>query len=121
MVMVCATHGSAPDTFYTLFAWLSQGAGITGTRYSPERAHLTGFQLADRVMLTGEPAVAWPETLAHVPVGEAVTGLWLDEGEALSLLWEATNRSPYHMPVVEDGDSRYRIILQVPGVSWLEP
>jgi hypothetical protein len=56
------------------------------------------------------------------PVSEAVTGLWLDEREALSLLWEATNRSPYHMPVVEDGNGRYRIIiLQVPGVSWLEP
>jgi hypothetical protein len=118
---VCATHGGAPDTFYTLFEWLSQGAGKTGTLYSPERAYLTGFQLADTVMLNGEPVVAWPPTLAHVPVSEAVTAFWLDEGEALSLLWEATNRSPYHMPVVEDGDGRYRIILQVPGVSWLEP
>jgi hypothetical protein len=68
-----------------------------------------------------DPDVVWPESLANVPVAEAVTGLWLDEGEALRLLWEATNYSPYHMPVVGDGDERYRIILQLPGVSWIEP
>jgi HSP20 family molecular chaperone IbpA len=55
------------------------------------------------------------------PGSEVVTGLWFNEREALSLLREVTNRSPYHMSVVEDGDGRYRIILQVPGVSWLEP
>lgn len=118
---VCATHGGAPDAFYALFDWFSQGAGMSGALYWPERAYLTGFQLADTVTPLLEPDLGWPESLANVPVAEAVTGLWLDEGEALRLLWEAANHSLYHMPVVGDGDKRYRIILQLPGVSWIEP
>jgi hypothetical protein len=118
---VCTTHGGAPDTFNALFAWLSQGAGMSSALYWPERANLTGFQLAETVTPLSEPDLVWPESLANVPVAEAITGLWLDDGEALRHLWEATNRNPYHMPVVEDGDARFRIILQVPGVSWIEP
>ena len=118
---VCATHGGAPDTFYALFAWLSQGAGTSGALYWPERAYLTGFQLPDTATPLPEPDVAWPESLANVPVAEAIVGLWVEEGGTLRLLWEAANQNPYHMPVVEDGDARFRIILQVPGVSWIEP
>jgi hypothetical protein len=118
---ICVTHGSALEAFYPLFGWFSQGAGTSGSLYSPERAYLTGFQLADSAAPLPEPDVAWPESLADVPVAEAVTGLWLEEGEALRVLWEATNRNPYHMPVVGNGDERYRIILQLPGLSWIEP
>lgn len=118
---VCAIHGGAPDAFYTLFAWIAQGAGMSGSLYSPDRAYLTGFELVDLAAPLPEPDVAWPESLANVPVTEAITGLWLDEGETLRLLWEATNRNPYYIPIVEDGDGHYRIILQIPALSWIEP
>jgi len=118
---VCATHGGATDTFNALFGWLSQGAGMNGVQNWPERVYQTGFQLVDTVTLLPEPDAAWPESLAHVPVGEAINGLWLDEGETLGLLWEATNRNLFHMSVVDDGDGCYRLILQVPGVSWIAP
>lgn len=118
---VCATHGGAPDAFFTLFDWLSNGSGTVGIPYRPERAYLTGFQLEDTSVSLPEPDLTWPETIADVPLGEAINGLWLDDEEALQLLWEAANRNPYHMPVVADGDARFRIILQVPGVSWIEP
>jgi hypothetical protein len=117
---VCETHGGAPGAFYTLFDWLSQGAGANGTPYLPQTAYLTGFRLEDTGVPLPEPEVAWPRTLSHIPVGDAINGLWI-EGEDLIPLWEAANQSPYHMPVVEDKNRRYRVILQVPGVSWIEP
>ncbi len=117
---VCETHGGAPGAFDTLFDWLSQGAGANGTLYLPETAYLTGFRLEDTGVPLPEPEVAWPRTLSHIPVGDAISGLWI-EGEDLLPLWEAANQNPYHMPVVEDNNDRYRVILQVPGVSWLEP
>lgn len=118
---VCAAQGGAPGAFYTLFDWLSQGADTDGTLYRPETAYLTGFQLDARTVPPPEPDVPWPERLTHIPIGVAITGFWLDDADALQDLWEATNRSPYRMPVVGDEDGRYRIILQVPGVSWIEP
>ena len=117
---VCATHGGAPDAFFALFDWLSLGAGATGIPYRPERAYLTGFQLEDTSISLSEPDLTWPGTLARVPLDEAISGIWIDD-EGLQLLWEATNRASYHMPVVADRDARFRIILQVPGVSWIEP
>jgi hypothetical protein len=117
---VCETHGGAPDAFYTLFDRLSQGAGANDAPYLPQTAYLTGFRLEDTGMLLPESEVAWPLTLFHIPVGDAINGLWI-EGEDLIPLWEAANQSPYHMPVVEDKNGRYRVILQVPGVSWIEP
>jgi hypothetical protein len=117
---VCETHGGAPDAFYTLFDWLSQGAGAAGTPYLPQMAYVTGFRLEDTGVPLPEPDVAWPQALSHIPVGDAINGLWL-EGEDLVPLWQAANQSPYQMPVVEDGNGRYRVILQVPGVSWIEP
>lgn len=119
--MVCATHGGAPEAFYTLFDWLSHGAGKNGTPYRPATAFLTGFQLEGANGPLPGPDLIWPETLSHAPVNEAIDGFWLDEGEALQALWEATNRNLHHMPVIEHGGNRYRIILQVPGVSWIEP
>lgn len=118
---VCETHGGAPDAFYTLFDWLSLGAGNNGSLYRPEIAYVTGFQLDDAAVASFEPDLAWPQTLAHIPVAEILDGFWLDESEALQLLWEATNANLHHMPVVADGDDRYRIILQIPGVSWIGP
>jgi len=117
---VCETHGGAPDAFYALYDRLSQGAGLNGAPYLPQTAYLTGFRLEDTGVLLPEPEVAWPRTLSHIPVGDAVNGLWIEEGD-LTPLWEAANQSPYHMPVVEDNNGRYRVILQVPGVSWIEP
>jgi len=117
---VCETHGGAPDAFYTLFDWLSQGAGADGVPYLPRTAYLTGFRLEDTGVPLPEPDVAWPQTLSHIPVGDAINGLWLEE-EDLAPLWEAANQSPYHMPVVEDDNGRYRVILQVPDVSWIKP
>ena len=119
---VCAAHGSAaPSAFYALFDRLAHGAGQSGQPYRPQRAYLTGFRLEAGDGPLPAPDVAWPAALAHLPVSEAIAGTWLEDGDGLQSLWQAANRSPYYMPVVAGDDGRYRIILQVPGASWMEP
>jgi hypothetical protein len=118
---VCETHGGAPIAFYTLFDRLSQGAGYSGIAFHPDRAFVTGFQLEELVAPRPEPELTWRETQIHLPITRALSGFWLEEGETLRVLWEAANHDPYHMPIVEDGDSLYRLILQIPGASWIEP
>lgn len=118
---VCETHGGAPVAFYTLFDHLSQGAGYTGTIFHPNRAFVTGFRLEDLAGPRPAAAFTWEETQASFPVSRVLSGIWLEDDQTLRLLWEAANRDPYHMPVVEAGDNLYRLILQVPGASWFEP
>jgi hypothetical protein len=121
METVCETHGGAPSPFYTLFDHLSQGAGYNGTLFHPDRAFVTGFGPADLAGPQLAAALTWEETQASFPVSRVLSGIWLEDGPALRLLWDAANRDPYRMPVVEDGDNLYRLILQVPGASWIEP
>jgi hypothetical protein len=56
-----------------------------------------------------------------MPVGETIEGYWLDDEVTLRVLWQAVNHNPYRMPVVGSEGDRYRLILQIPGVSWIEP
>ena len=118
---VCETHGGTPVAFYNLIDRLSQGAGHSGNRYRPARAFVSGFQLGNVTGTRPAAALTWEETQAEGPATRILSGFWLEGSETLRLLWEAANEDPYHMPVVEDGDNLYRIILQVPGVSWIEP
>jgi hypothetical protein len=118
---VCETHGGAPSAFYTLFDHLSQGAGYNGTLFHPDRAFVTGFGPAELAAPQLAAALTWEETQASFPVSHVLSGIWLEDGRTLQLLWDAANRDPYRMPLVEDGDQLYRLILQVPGVSWIEP
>lgn len=118
---VCETHGGAPSAFYMLFDHLSQGAEYNGTLFHPDRAFVTGFRLEDLVGPRPAAELRWEEMQVQGPATQILSGFWLEQGETLQMLWEAANQDPYHMPLVEDGDQLYRIILQVPGVSWIEP
>lgn len=118
---VCEAHGGAPAAFYTLFDRLSQGAGKSGTLYQPERTYVTGFQLEELVGPRPEAELSWEEMQVQGPATQILSGFWLDDEKIVLKLWKAANQDGYHMPLVEDGDRFYRIILQVPGVSWIEP
>lgn len=118
---VCEAHGGAPAAFYTLFERLSRGAGNSGLPFRPERAYITGFQLEDLVGPRPAADLTWEEMQAQGPATQILSGFWLEQGETLQMLWDAANQNPYYMPLVEDGDRLFRIILQVPGVSWIEP
>jgi hypothetical protein len=118
---VCETHGGAPVAFYTLFDRLSQGAGYSGAPFHPDRAFVTGFRLENLVGPRPPVALTWEETRSRLPVSHVLSGIWLEDGQTLRLLWDAANHDPYRMAVVDDGDNLYRLILQVPGVSWIEP
>lgn len=118
---VCETHGGAPDSFYTLFVHLSQGAGTSGRLYRPERAFVTGFHLEDPPGPRPAAELTWEETQVEGPATRILSGFWVEGDPALRILWDAANQNPYHMPLVEDGERLYRIMLQVPGVSWIDP
>jgi hypothetical protein len=50
-------------------------------------------------------AFTWEETQSRLPVSHVLSGIWLEDSQTLRLLWDAVNRDPYRMPVVEDGDN----------------
>ena len=118
---VCEADGGAPVAFYTFFDRLSQGAGNSGLLFQPERAYVTGFQLEELVGPRSAADLTWEEMQTQGPATQVLSGFWLEQGETLQMLWDAANQDPYYMPLVEDGDQLYRIILQVPAVSWIEP
>jgi hypothetical protein len=115
---VCEYAEGAPQAFHDLYAHLADGAGATGSDYVPETGYLTAYPLD----LSNQPAPEadqWSAASLGLPLSEAVAGVWV-EGEALKLAWNVVNANPWGM-VVQDGDAYYRISLQIPGVSQMEP
>jgi hypothetical protein len=117
---VCELEGGAPPAFEEIHTNLTGGAGASGTDYVPEIGYLSGFKLDESVLrANGELGMEWPEELG-IPPAEAIQGIWI-EGEPLAEIWRAARTNLYHMPAVVDESGAYRLIVQVPGVSWVEP
>lgn len=117
---VCETHGGAPPAFYTLFDSLSQGADYSGVPFYPQGAYISGFRVDDQITPRPAAELTWEETPAQGSPVRILIGFWLEEGDTLRMLWDAANQNSCHMPIIEDGERLYRVILQVPGVNWIE-
>jgi hypothetical protein len=107
-------HGGASDAYYKLEELLRRGAGVAGHEYLPTRGYLTVEPLS--ADLEGP---AWPNGASVTPenVGE---GRYV-EGETLAFAWELINRNPTAPVYVTHEGQPYRIMVQVPGVSYFEP
>jgi len=107
-------HGGAPDAYYELEELLRSGAGVEGHRYVPSRGYLTVEPLS--VDLGGSE---WRHG-ADVTPDEVGEGTYI-EGETLAFAWELINRNPTAPVYVSYQGGTYRIMVQVPGVSYFEP
>ena len=117
---VCELEAGAPPAFEEIYTNLTGGAGVQGKDYVPEIGYLSGFRLDESVLrANGELGVEWPAELG-IPPAEAIQGVWI-EGEPLAEIWRAARANVYHLPAVVDHNGAYRLVVQVPGVSWIEP
>lgn len=107
-------HGGAPDAYYELEEVLLNGAGVEGHPYVPSRGYLTVEPLS--LDLDGPE---WPHG-ADVTPDEIGEGTYI-EGETLAFAWELVNRNPTAPVYVSHMGDAYRIMVQVPGVSYFEP
>jgi len=107
-------HGGAPDAYYELEEVLRSGAGVEGHPYVPTRGYLTVEPLS---LDLGGPE--WPHDADVTPDGMG-DGTYTD-GETLAFAWELVNRNPTAPVYVSYRGDAYRIMVQVPGVSYFEP
>lgn len=115
---VCEYAVGAPPALHTLYSEVSNGLGQQGHDYQPT----TGYLIAYPQNYSGStPTVilVWPAKQFGVSLKDAVAGKWL-EGEALETAWLAVNVDPWG-GVVQEGDTYYALVLQVPGISQIEP
>lgn len=113
---VCEYYDGAPKAFGMIYSRLRTGAGVTDFEpYQPE----IGWVIVEPITWNpGPEASAWPESLVPSPstMGE---GVWV-EGETLAFLWQARlEEGPWL--VYEDGDERFGLVLQVPGLMPQAP
>lgn len=117
---VCELEAGAPPAFEEIHTILTTGANSQGKNYVPEVAYLSGVEVDESVLrANNELEMEWPEELG-IPLAEAIQGVWI-EGEPLAEIWRAAWANVFHMPPVVDESGAYRLIVQVPGVSWVEP
>lgn len=107
-------HGGAPDAYYELEELLRNGAGVEGHPFVPSRGYLTVEPLS--VDLGGPE---WPHD-ADVTPDEVGEGTYI-EGQTLAFTWELVNQNPTAPVYVSYGGDAYRIMMQVPGVSYFDP
>ncbi|MDY6877100.1 MAG: hypothetical protein SWK90_12990 [Chloroflexota bacterium] len=108
-------HGSAPEAHYELVRFLTSGAGAEVSDYAPKQGYLTAAP---------EPAEAdapqWPDATAGITLDQAEDGRYI-KGEALSFAWQMVNENPRAPVYVRSKGQVYSIVVQIPGVSFLEP
>jgi hypothetical protein len=113
---VCEYYKGAPSAFHDLYNEVAAGLGEEGSDYIPTRGYLTAEVISD---LYSQPvALHWPADSLGVSLSDALGGMWV-EGEALELAWRTVNTNLY--AIVQEGDTYYQLIVQVPGVSQSEP
>lgn len=114
---VCEYHQGAPRAFHALYDYVSGGAGAAGADFIPKRGYVTAYPLTgvDPGTLTVRP---WPSD-AGFTLAEAQGGRWA-EGAALLAAWEAVNAG-YWSHALQDGETYYRLTVQVPGLSQSAP
>lgn len=105
----------APPKFHELVGWLSGGADATGVEYLPPRGYLTALSADDN---SQPPAYRWPEAEASFTLAEATGGRYID-GPALAQAWDIVNTDQFAR--VESGGEQYYLVVQVPGLSLVEP
>jgi hypothetical protein len=114
---VCEYYKGAPEAFHQLYDHIAGGAGTTGADFAPTKAFLTA---APRTFSGPvQPDLHWPADSVGFSLSEAVSGKWV-EGEALELAWRVVNAKQWG-GVVQDGDTYYQLVVQVPGVSQNAP
>jgi hypothetical protein len=107
-------HGGAPEAYYELERLLLKGAGAVGHDYVPSQGYLSMEPLS--IELEGPE---WPDW-AEVTPKEIREGKYIDGG-TLEYVWEMVNQNPTGPVYVRFEGETYRIMVQVPGVSYFEP
>lgn len=121
---VCELEGGAPLAFEEIYMILTRGAGAEGKDYVPEVSYLSGFKVDESSLRANgiplpEPDLEWPMELGISPA-EAIQGIWI-EGEPLARIWRAAMDNVFSSPIVVDESGAYGLVVQVPGVSLIEP
>ncbi|MEK7326944.1 MAG: hypothetical protein AAB217_17005, partial [Chloroflexota bacterium] len=109
---------SGADTlkgFSELFALVSSGAGATGADFTPTTGYLKVYPMGGA---TGQEPYHWPDDSLGYGLDQVGNGKWID-GEALAFAWRIVNESYY--TAVESGGKSYQLVVQAPGVSYMEP
>lgn len=116
---VCEYFKGAPKAFHTLYAYLANGAGQSGTDFVPTR----GYLKSELQNYGGQPAPTinfhWPANSFGFSLSEATNGKWV-EGEALAFAWHVVSENPWG-EVIRDGEEYYQISVQILGVNQMEP
>ena len=116
---VCEYYTGAPKAFHTLYAYLADGAGLSGADFVPTR----GYLKSELQNYGGQPAppvsLQWPADSLGFSLSEATNGKWV-EGEALAFAWRVVNENPWG-ETIQDGEDYYQITVQIPGVNQVEP
>ncbi|MEJ2706212.1 MAG: hypothetical protein P8074_01240 [Anaerolineales bacterium] len=117
---VCEYYEGAPAAFHEIYAWASQGAGVTGEPYTPEAGYLISYPIEtpQQVGDQAEPA-EWSPQENEFTLSKATQGVWI-QGQALQSAWKTVNQQPWGPSVVE-GEQAYLISLQIPQVNLIQP
>ena len=118
---VVGHKGQAPDAYYELVSFLSDGAGITGSDFIPTQGYLTANcwpPSAEGEEI--EPSTHWPDADAGFALDQVGNGRYV-AGETLSFAWQTVNQNPTNPIFVKSNNQTCVIMVQIPGVSLYEP
>lgn len=111
---VCEYYEGAPTAFHDLYNELDGGLSLAGQPYQPQRAYLVAYPIEG----SGQEALPqWQDK--QVALAQAVNGAWI-EGEDLEAAWLLVNQQPFGA-AIQEGDTAYRLSLQIPGISFTAP
>jgi len=116
---VCEYYAGAPKALHTLYVYLAEGAGASGSDFTPTKGYLTAYVQNYGSQPPPPANLHWPANSLGFSLKEAVGGKWV-EGEALGLAWQVVNQDQWN-GVIQDGEDYYQIAVQIPGVSESEP
>jgi hypothetical protein len=116
---VCEYVSGAPPAFHELYAEIAQGAGATGTDYTPERGYFQAHPVQLPEGFTPPVAAEWSASSLGFALSEAVEGRWL-EGDTLAQAWQMINTQGPGA-IIQDGEGYYQLSIQLPGLSIVEP
>lgn len=111
-------HGGAPEVYYELAEWLSNGAGASGSEYTPRQGYLTASCWPDIETITA--ATEWPAAASGFTLDQIGNGRYI-ENEVLAFAWQVVNQHPRGPVNVNSNNHDCVIMVQIPGVSFFEP
>jgi len=113
-------HGAAPDAFYELRDFISNGVGVAGHEFAPVRGYLTATSFPWATEEEQERLPLWPDHAAGFTLDQVGNGRYV-EGEALAAVWQAVNQNPRACVLVKSNGQVYAVAVQIPEVSFSEP